>query len=130
MHRNVAAELAATGVPPPGSLWLFAPLQLDLSCGPFQHGDVTLIRTCSRVAASLIAQNAIIKHGVLTLRPGEAVPQHIAEVALAHEDLLSAWSTEEADPDSVLDAIDAMLLRLIQIGQAPALTLETEEGDR
>ena len=84
-------------------------------------------------AASLLPslpEDATIKHGVLTLRPGEVVPQRIAEVVLAHEDLLSAWSIEEADPDSVLDAIDAMLRRLIQIDKAPALTIETEEGDR
>lgn len=60
----------------------------------------------------------------------KVVPQRIAEVVLAHEDLLSAWSIEEADPDSVLDAVEAMLRRLIQVDKAPALTLETEEGDR
>ena len=84
-------------------------------------------------AASLLPSlpvDATIHHGVLTLHPGEVVPQRIAEVVLAHEDLLSAWSIEEADPDSVLDAIDAMLRRLIQIDKAPALTIETEEGDR
>lgn len=84
-------------------------------------------------AASLlpsIAEDTLIKYRDLTLRPGEVVPQRIAEVVLAHEDLLSAWSIEEADPDSVLDAIDAMLRRLIQMDQAPALTIETEEGER
>ena len=84
-------------------------------------------------AAALLTslpEDASIKHGAVTLRPGEVVPQRIAETVLAHEDLLSAWSIEEADPDSVLDAIDAMLRRLIQIDQAPAVTIETEEGDR
>lgn len=71
-----------------------------------------------------------ITHGAVTLRPGEVVPHRVAEVVLAHEDLLSAWSIEEADPDSVLDAIDAMLRRLQQIDLMPALTIETEEGDR
>ena len=70
-----------------------------------------------------------ITHGAVTLRPGEVVPHRIAEVVLAHEDLLSAWSIEEADPDSVLDAIDAMLRRLQHIDKMPALTIETEEGD-
>lgn len=84
-------------------------------------------------AASLLPQipeDTLIKYRDLTLRPGEVVPQRIAEVVLAHEDLLSAWSIEEADPDSVLDAIDAMLRRLIQMDTAPALTIETEEGER
>src|SRR5699024_10125815 len=40
------------------------------------------------------------------------------------------FRSEEADPDSVLDALDAMLRRLNQVGMAPELTLETEEGDR
>lgn len=71
-----------------------------------------------------------IMHGTVTLHPGEIVPQRIAEIVLAHEDLLSAWSIEEADPDSVLDALDAMLRRLHQVGMVPELTLETEEGDR
>lgn len=70
-----------------------------------------------------------ITHGVVTLRPGEVVPHRIAEVVLAHEDLLSAWSIEEADPDSVLDAIEAMLRRLQQMDKLPALTINTEEGD-
>lgn len=71
-----------------------------------------------------------ITHGAVTLQPGEVVPHRIAQTVLAHEDLLSAWSIEEADPDSVLDAIEAMLRRLHQSEKAPELTIETEEGDR
>lgn len=71
-----------------------------------------------------------IQHGAITLRPGEVIPQRIAETVIAHEDLLSAWTIEEADPDSALDAVEAMLRRLIQIDMAPAVTIETEEGDR
>lgn len=71
-----------------------------------------------------------ITHGAVTLRPGDVVPHRIAEIVLAHEDLLSAWSIEEADPDSVLDAIEAMLRRLQQIDKMPELTIETEEGDQ
>lgn len=84
-------------------------------------------------AASLLPSlpdNTTIQHGAVTLHPGDVIPQRIAEVVLAHEDLLSAWSIEEADPDSVLDAVEAMLRRLIQVDKAPAVTLETEEGDR
>lgn len=74
--------------------------------------------------------DTMITHGAVSLRPGEVVPHRIAEVVLAHEDLLSAWSIEEADPDSVLDAIEAMLRRLQHIDLMPELTIETEEGDR
>src|SRR5690625_623096 len=77
-----------------------------------------------------LPEDTSIVHGAVTLCPGEVVPHRIAEVVLAHEDLLSAWSIEEADPDSVLDAIEAMLRRLQHIDKMPALTLETEEGDR
>jgi len=70
-----------------------------------------------------------IRHGDVYLYPGQVVPQRIAEVVLTHEDLLSAWSIEEADPDSVLDAVDAMLRRLEQNAQTPSVILETEEGD-
>lgn len=77
-----------------------------------------------------LPEDTQIPHGAVLLRPDEVVPQRIAEVVLAHEDLLSAWSIEEADPDSVLDAIDAMLRRLEHIGKTPEVTIETEEGDR
>src|SRR5699024_1517869 len=85
------------------------------------------------VAAALLPslpEDTEIVHGAVTLRPGEVIQQRIAETVLAHEDLLSAWSIEEADPDSVLDAIEAMLRRLDQINKTPELTIETEEGDQ
>lgn len=63
------------------------------------------------------------------LYPGQIVPQRIAEVVLTHEDLLWAWSIDEADPDSVLDAIEAMMRRMVQNAQTPAVTIATEEGD-
>lgn len=77
-----------------------------------------------------LPEDAQITHGAVKLRPAEVIPQRIAETVLAHEDLLSAWSIEEADPDSVLDAVDAMLRRLQQTNEMPTLTLETEEGDK
>lgn len=83
-------------------------------------------------AASLLPTlpvDAEIKQGDVMLYPGQVVPQRIAEVVLTHEDLLSAWSIEEADPDSVLDAIEAMLRRMEQNAQTPGVTIATEEGD-
>jgi len=76
-----------------------------------------------------LPEDAKIKQGDVYLFPGQVVPQRIAEVVLTHEDLLSAWSIDEADPDSVLDAIEAMLRRMEQNAQTPAVTIETEEGD-
>lgn len=77
-----------------------------------------------------LAEDTYIPHGAVQLRPGEVIPQRVAETVLAHEDLLSAWSIEEADPDSVLDAVDAMLRRLQHTDTMPTLTIETEEGDK
>lgn len=76
-----------------------------------------------------LAIDAQIEHDDILLYPGQVVPQRIAEVVLTHEDLLSAWSIDEADPDSVLDAIEAMLRRMEQKTDVPSLEIETQEGD-
>jgi len=86
--------------------------------------------TAAAALLPTLPEDTLIAHGAVNLRPGDVVPHRIAETVLAHEDLLSAWSIEEADPDSVLDAIEAMLRRLQQIDKMPEMTIETEEGDR
>lgn len=69
------------------------------------------------------------EHRGVTISAGMVVPERIAEVVLAHDDLRSAWTIEEADPDSVLDALEAMLRRLSPDKRLPGLTFRTEEGD-
>lgn len=70
-----------------------------------------------------------IEYRAMTLRPAEVVPQRIAEVVLAHDNLDSVWTIEEADPDSVLDALEAMIRRIDQHDDIPPLTLATLEGE-
>lgn len=66
----------------------------------------------------------------LRLSPGEVVPQRIGEIVIAHDSLGTAWTIEEADPDSMLDALETLIRRLRIAEDAPALVLDTTEGDR
>ncbi len=77
-----------------------------------------------------LPEDTVLDYRGLQLRPGEVVPQRVAEVVLSHDALGTAWSIEEADPDSVLDALEALIRRLGSTNTVPALVLETEEGDR
>ncbi|MGJ9404464.1 maleylpyruvate isomerase family mycothiol-dependent enzyme [Arthrobacter sp. KK5.5] len=56
------------------------------------------------------------------------VALRIAEVVVHHNDLDTAWTIEEADPDSVLDALEAAV-RTMRAKDAPGMTLVTEERD-
>ncbi|MBX7446064.1 MULTISPECIES: maleylpyruvate isomerase family mycothiol-dependent enzyme [unclassified Arthrobacter] len=56
------------------------------------------------------------------------VALRIAEVVVHHNDLDTAWTIEEADPDSLLNAIEAVV-RALRAKGAPGMTLVTEERD-
>jgi maleylpyruvate isomerase len=56
------------------------------------------------------------------------VALRIAEVVVHHHDLNTVWSIAEADPDSVLDALEAAV-RTMRAKGAPGMTLVTEERD-
>jgi maleylpyruvate isomerase len=56
------------------------------------------------------------------------VALRIAEVVVHHHDLDTAWTIEEADPDSLLNAIEAVV-RSLRAKGAPGITLVTEERD-
>lgn len=56
------------------------------------------------------------------------VALRIAEVVLHHHDLDTTWTIEEADPDSLLDALEAAV-RTMRAKGAPGMTLVTEERD-
>ena len=56
------------------------------------------------------------------------VALRIAEVVVHHHDLDTAWTIEEADPDSLLNAIEAVV-RAMRAKGAPGMTLVTEERD-
>lgn len=83
------------------------------------------------VAARLddLDTDTAISYDGMTLFPGDVVPQRIAEVVLANAAVSSLWSLDEADPDSVRDALDALVRRLEFLDDIPPLTLTTREGD-
>lgn len=56
------------------------------------------------------------------------VALRIAEVVVHHHDLDTAWTIEEADPDSVLNALE-VAVRTLSAKGAPGMTLVTEERD-
>ncbi|WOH20599.1 maleylpyruvate isomerase family mycothiol-dependent enzyme [Paenarthrobacter sp. GOM3] len=56
------------------------------------------------------------------------VALRVAEVVVHHHDLETAWTIEEADPDSLLNAIEAVV-RTMRAKGAPGMTLVTEERD-
>lgn len=52
----------------------------------------------------------------------------IAEIVVHHADLDTQWEVEEADPDSVLNAVTAGILNL-SVKDSPGLTIVTDEGE-
>ncbi|WP_263598541.1 maleylpyruvate isomerase family mycothiol-dependent enzyme [Arthrobacter gallicola] len=65
---------------------------------------------------------------------GKSIPStsivalRISEVVVHHHDLDTAWTIEEADPDSLLNALEAVV-RVLRAKGAPGMTLVTEERD-
>ncbi|MCI9888275.1 maleylpyruvate isomerase family mycothiol-dependent enzyme [Micrococcales bacterium 31B] len=91
-----------------------------------------------REAAEYFAENATRLSGDLTVDVvnihGKQIPAteivglRVAEIVVHHHDLDTAWTIEEADPDSVLNALEAAV-RTMRAKDAPGLTLVTEERD-
>ncbi len=63
-----------------------------------------------------------------TIPATSIVALRIAEVVVHHHDLNTAWTLEEADPDSLLNALEAAV-RSLRAKGAPGMTLVTEERD-
>lgn len=63
-----------------------------------------------------------------TIPATSIVALRIAEVVVHHHDLNTAWTLEEADPDSLLNALEAVV-RSLRAKGAPGMTLVTEERD-
>lgn len=86
--------------------------------------------TAAAAHLTTLSPDVTLEYRDLHLAPGDVVPQRIGEIVLAHDALGTAWSIEEADPDSALDALEALMRRMQNAEGAPALVLETVEGDR
>ncbi len=91
-----------------------------------------------RTAAEFFAEQTERLTGELAVEEvdlhGKVIPAtsivalRIAEIVVHHHDLDTAWTIEEADPDSQLDAVEAAV-RTMRAKDAPGMTLVTEEGD-
>ncbi|MDQ1060367.1 maleylpyruvate isomerase [Arthrobacter globiformis] len=70
-----------------------------------------------------------VRAGGRDLPATSIVALRIAEVVVHHHDLETAWTIEEADPDSLLNAIEAVV-RALRAKGAPGMKLVTEERDQ
>lgn len=52
----------------------------------------------------------------------------IAEIVVHHADLDTQWEVEEADPDSLLNAVESAV-RTMRVKEAPGMTIVTDERD-
>lgn len=80
-----------------------------------------------RLNAELAAQDVNVNGKVVPAT--SIVALRIAEVVVHHHDLDTAWTIEEADPDSLLDALEAVV-RSLGARDVPGMTLVTEERDQ
>lgn len=80
-----------------------------------------------RLSGPLAAPDISLNAGPLPA--ASIVALRTAEVVVHHQDLDTAWTIEEADPDSLLDALEAAV-RSLRAKDAPGMTLVTEERDQ
>lgn len=79
-----------------------------------------------RLAGEVRAEE--VRIGATPIPATSLVAVRIAEVVVHHADLDTAWTIEEADPDSLLNAVEAAV-RAMRVRNAPGMTLVTEERD-
>lgn len=85
--------------------------------------------TATAAQLAQLPEDTVLEYRGLRLGPGDIVSQRIGEIVIAHDSLGTAWTIEEADPDSALDALETLIRRLKIAEAAPALVLDTTEGD-
>lgn len=85
--------------------------------------------TAAAAQLTKLPEDTVFDYRGLQLTPGDVVPQRIGEIVIAHDSLGTAWTIEEADPDSALDALETLIRRLKIAEAAPALVLDSTEGD-
>ena len=69
-----------------------------------------------------------VRIGAMPIPATSLIAVRTSEVVVHHADLGTAWTIEEADPDSLLNAVEAAV-RAMRVRNAPGLTLVTEERD-
>ena len=85
--------------------------------------------TAAAAQLTKLPEDTVFDYRGLQLTPGDVVPQRIGEIVIAHDSLGTAWTIEEADPDSALDALETLIRRLRIAEAAPALVVDSTEGD-
>ncbi|TSI14977.1 mycothiol-dependent maleylpyruvate isomerase [Brevibacterium aurantiacum] len=85
--------------------------------------------TAAAAQLAKLPEDTVFDYRGLQLTPGDIVPQRIGEIVIAHDSLGTAWTIEEADPDSALDALETLIRRLKIAEAAPALVVDSTEGD-
>lgn len=85
--------------------------------------------TAAAAQLTKLPEDTVFDYRGLQLTPGDIVPQRIGEIVIAHDSLGTAWTIEEADPDSALDALEALIRRLRIAEATPALVVDSTEGD-
>ncbi|MGX1591169.1 maleylpyruvate isomerase family mycothiol-dependent enzyme [Glutamicibacter sp. NPDC055491] len=92
----------------------------------FQDAAAYFAEQCERLSGELAVEEVDL-HGKI-IPATSIVALRISEVVIHHHDLDTAWTIEEADPDSQENAVEAAV-RTMRVKNAPGMTLVTEEGD-
>ncbi len=92
----------------------------------FQDAAAYFAEQCERLSGELAVEEVDL-HGKI-IPATSIVALRISEVVIHHHDLDTAWTIEEADPDSQAHAVEAAV-RTMRVKNAPGMTLVTEEGD-
>lgn len=81
----------------------------------------------SRRLGGELAVDEVHMHGKRIPAPA-VVALRNSEIVVHHHDLDTGWTLERAEPDSLLDALEAAV-RTMRAKDAPGMTLVSEEGD-
>ncbi|TAP28614.1 maleylpyruvate isomerase family mycothiol-dependent enzyme [Arthrobacter sp. S41] len=93
----------------------------------FDESATYFAQQSERLSGELAAQEVDL-HGKI-IPATSLVALRISEIVIHHHDLDTAWTIEEADPDSQENAVEAAV-RTMRVKNAPGMTLLSEEGDQ
>ena len=94
--------------------------------GELRESARNFAEQAQRLSGDLVATDVQVNG--MAVPATSIVALRIAEVVVHHHDLNTAWTIEEADPDSLLNALEAVVRSLRGKG-SPGMTLVTEERD-
>lgn len=104
----------------------YAQLPAEELIRTFEENSLYFAQQCERLKGDLEVTELDL-HGKTV--PAPAVPAlRIAEIVLHHHDLDTDWTVAHADPESLLNALEAAV-RTMRAKDAPGMTLRTAERD-